>query len=69
MAIFKVKCSCDELWLREIYANDQLLCNVDGKTCNCTEWNDKNQCYKIINLSGCRKEGEKLKKKKNSLLL
>ena len=67
MAIFKVKCSCDELWLREIYAHDQLLCNVDGKTCNCTEWNKKEQCYKIFNLNDCKKE-EKLKKENSSLL-
>lgn len=58
MAVFKVKCSCGELWLREIYAHDQLLCNLDGKTCNCTEWDEKESCYKIAVPKDCRKRNK-----------
>lgn len=42
MAIFKVKCSCEELWLREIYAHDQLLCNVDGN------WNHQKKIKRYL---------------------
>lgn len=64
--IYKGNCRCGQLYLSETYGGYDTMCNLTGKMCPCTFWDDDKDEYVVTDEKVCKKHSESADNRKQN---